>query len=378
MSNKIYAGESYPKKLARAVVYTQWIDSAVFRRGKVVTLTGDEAAEAGIFRTLGARAGDCWFVDRLEANGEQARRRLPGCVVASDDIVDVLGRMAGPLAFVHLDFMGPFKDETRAAMVAASTKVLVGGYVLWTFLRGRETDKSPWWRRAKEETRSRFSDEIATDFMTRLWGYMEIGLDVLNNQSHGTGAGFYPAGALNYDSGKSPMGMLLFRKRSRKAQTAQARLLGFYGTLPDEGPERRRYLEAQEALIPLRQIRGDAKHYIRQAVCRSARASSELANVFNLEEGTVRAWRAHATRGTYATAAPSPDIVAPMKELFSPCPCCAGGSELAKAQGVRWRPAPEGLADKAMIDREKFLASEPSKYTRRGMALRRLKSRAQW
>lgn len=286
----VYCGESYAKRWARARMYSHIMELGPPPNGVVVTLTGNDAAEAGIFRRMGWYENACYFVDLNPESAEQARRRMPGSHIITDDMATALKRIEHPIAMIHLDLMGPFNETIRDCMRLCEHRVAPGGFVIWTFLRGREDSRSPWWRLSKRssgvadryivETESPFA---STHSLQRFSGYIIQATEALGART----MAFSFRRCVEYNSGKSPMGMFLFQKQ---------RLLSRQGW---RGNSVRAIRQTRDAVGVVR-IDGDAKAAVRDIAVKNLHWNSdEVSDWLNIPVGTIRAWRAHATMGTY-------------------------------------------------------------------------------
>lgn len=365
----VYAGESYAKRLARAIVYCDFIGAEFWEhqaRGHsfLITLTGDEAAEAGLFQSMGVPQSQCVFVDRKEENTETARRRSPDSISITANVVDVLRAFPGSIGLVHLDFMGAYTESTKVALEACALKVRPGGFVIWTFLRGRETESNRFWKLAKQVLKSGDPLGLEPDpWQTRKTGYNTLALEALNRKLDHRGPTFVPAGSLDYDSGKSPMGMLVFKKAFQTERDSKHKAV--------RQKNGRALMKAMQEVFPDITLRGDAKAEVRRRVCcpccLGKMPAKILGGLLNLKESTIIAWRAHFTMGTYDKEK-KPFWMITQRRYRAPCPGCATAAE-AEAMGV----AINQLEIDCSHRNQKILATAPkNKYTRRGRAAWRI------
>lgn len=276
-----YAGESAAKRLARGYILERVCRRLMFDAhagypigGDLVTLAGPKAVEWRVLRSTQAimasfardhitrattleakREALSWaktfasssvvLVDRDRTGLDHALHEGFDGRVHHGELVDYI-RESSSIRFVHLDLMGPINRNLVPLFTALSTKLGVGGCFAVTFLRGRENfgdavtlraqqrasnmvinpekDQEPFEcgpkLRALMASRSEavvFSDTklspLDVDRFVGGWKLIKGWL--------GSGYRHELVAATRYDSGRSPMGMLLGRRYSKYGDDAR-------------------------------------------------------------------------------------------------------------------------------------------------------------
>lgn len=297
-----YIGETDAKRIARAQLYRRIASlqaPAERREGMAVVLAGPDAGEVGCLKhVLRVRPWQVLFVDNRETEGlAKARRQWPGVHTYCGDILDALQNLQAPLFFANLDFMGYLNDHRRRTVEAAGRLLKARGVLSYTFFRGREAPGRGNWDALRSirthRRRARIGNQSARDMPTwderRMIGYTQ------EIQSLMGGTQAEPIFMLRYDSKSAerkerhaPMAVLAFQHMPAGLRTAEWEAA--LSTTPNEGSRGgslpRKHLD--EAL------RNQALAYLHEGWnCK------EVAELMTLPVGTIMAWKAHETRGTY-------------------------------------------------------------------------------
>lgn len=330
-----YAGESIAKKIARVRLYRR--AAYVLREirsgpheGDHVVLAGPGASEVGCLKhILRVQPERCLFVDYSLVGLAEAERKWPGVRTYDGNIADAL-REAGArgrlFRFVHLDFLGHLRMETMESIRQANIHLTEKAVVALTFLRGRESGKTPLWReinevapqmhevmrRLADSQRSAVSDAITALDPVRMDGYLmsltgffypemleawraaiEGRPSLFNRREPGgrpltdpESGGMAPIFGAKYDSGRSPMGVI-----------AVVRML--VGDL--RRPKNAKMLfQAPPSEVAYTIREKSMSELVGVAVLLEAQYGREAAcEILDITPGTLAAWKAHHTRGSY-------------------------------------------------------------------------------
>jgi hypothetical protein len=282
-----YAGESLPKKVARAhlyvnaLMYWQEFNEGNYPNGWFLCLAGPDASEVPIIRNfLCIPRERVIFVDRDARCLKAAEERWPGVDTYYGDVGDLLDQLEGDIAFAHFDFMGHLNPEIEKVFRGARGKVADHGIVAYTYFRGREQSSSQNWARAQ-----RIGQNISKRRMTRTewktfkknpknilnhartFGYLGLMAMALSERALEE---FRPLFQQEYHTGKSPMGILSLVRNPRYVYP----------------------LFQNKPVFPK-----GAKEELIKLFSKFESAGRELtAALFDVKPGTVSAWKAHLTR----------------------------------------------------------------------------------
>lgn len=141
--NLSFAGDHHEKRAARLLLYKYALAAPV--QGHAVTLAGTEPEpEVALMRNyLKWPAHRAWFVDNsLRPEVVEALNRIiqtwPEANVVRANIKNVVPKLEA-IGFANLDFMGaPLQEETLFCFNEVAERMLRGGILGFTWLRGRE------------------------------------------------------------------------------------------------------------------------------------------------------------------------------------------------------------------------------------------------
>lgn len=296
MSDSTYCGETVGKKLTRYEVYRRlwhaiytrtvgdeaWFDTGPYFSPAVI-LCGPEAAEARVIRGFnnpGFPLTGIIAVDRV-AEGLDLAESL-GCGAFHGEVAHLLSRApACSLELVSLDLMGTLGPDTVDLALLAASRVRHGGGMIVTFLRGRDPEsgrsgafQAHHARRTvlqpKAPVSARRRNRSSLD-RTSQRALAAARLAVTIGQ---------PVVLIRYRSNKSPMATMAIRVLHDGAKKRRVANTGFVA-----------------------RIEQTERHLRNAALLLADRSSGkEAADMLNIDQRTIAAWRAHRTRGTYPEA----------------------------------------------------------------------------
>lgn len=273
-----YIKETDGKRIARLLQYKLMLYRRISPFSKSLVLCGPEAGEAGCLKhLLNIEAQEAFFADWREQTGlKRASNQWAGVRCHYGDVKDVL-ESEKDFSFINLDLMGHFQESTRKLVALAGHRILPWGFFFYTFFRGREWG----WRR--RELMEMQGDSLDENRLVK--NSVEI--------TKALGSKFEPVFSLLYQSNEpgrtirhSTMGVLGFQR------TGGAHLIKLpmwnegcsTGMLTGEPVGLRKRVSFEAVGLRSGGLR-----------------SKQISEVLNVESGTVAAWLAHSTRGTYTT-----------------------------------------------------------------------------
>lgn len=337
-----YAGESLAKKVARVRLYKRAREVLKYRlpslrEVRALFLIGPDAAEVGAIRhILGVRPENMVGVDRDQKAVGALKAREPNAQGVVGDLMDpevfeavkMFAEATDGYHFIHLDLMGNLPNHTAQIYGNYGNIVALDGVCGCTFLRGREPlrqqqDFLHTW--AKECAEGQYSlggplktiaadeERMSAHFLALQMGVMVRRLgelfmmspeelkDPMNvfdrlfqlpydtqRQIRRRIGRYYPVAGHAYRAETSPMGVLL----------AQRTLFGTWQT-----PEHyEKFLKASGRLVasvikkdPMEDLLAEADSLQKEFT------NEQVAEILDVSSGTLAAWRAHRTMGTYET-----------------------------------------------------------------------------
>jgi hypothetical protein len=197
-----FPGDHSDKQAARMFLYRHAVAAPV--QGHAVTLAGSEPeSEVNLLRYyLKWPATRTWFVDNsLEVKVLNAlyrvKRHWPDAHVERINLRNLLPRL-GAIGFINLDFMGsPLQDESVVCLEQAAERLLPGGILGFTWIRGRENYRSPSCRRLMKFGKGT-GDDLRWSGVLRAVEHIDDSLKLI--------------GKYQYLSNHSPMSVAVFRK----------------------------------------------------------------------------------------------------------------------------------------------------------------------
>jgi hypothetical protein len=319
MVDNKYHGESIAKKVARVRLYRRAREALKFRgvRGPIraMFMPGPEAAEVGALKhILGVRAQDATAIDLDPACCSVARERWPGIQTLVEDVGDSAwfeSAKIAPFNFVHLDLMGTLTTDTIATYGYWAFLTELSGIFVTTYLRGREKTASMGnvlrcaaAEATKNIKRSGINTYVLSADPARASSHMVTLNDcfwaLLYKIEHGVfpaleldnidylesnGIIFTPIATHCYKSGPSPMGVLV----TQKVFHTDLRLESYQQFIS----KRQRHTTSVLRLDPMNELIAEAASLGKEF------SGDQVAEILNVTPGTLAAWRAHQTRGTY-------------------------------------------------------------------------------
>lgn len=357
-----YAGESIAKKVCRVRLYRRtraaWRDRRVdSKQAKVIFLPGPEAAEVGALKhILGVHPENVLAIDRdAEACGV-AEERWPGIRALHGDLgkerthVEALAFLKGQdpaAAFVHLDLMGNLSEQALKSYVDWCSLCQENGVLAVTYLRGRELPESlggrmkaahrdlfvklspsalearlrapgplPMFAISKELYRILSADfdrasshftaiQVATMTLQAIaagalsldgifsWlgstKELEARVEAIRNYEQSQGDSlltFTPLATYCYRAEVSPMGVLVLHRITRATLNSD----GYTSLRHQRGRDTSSVIKKDPMEDLLAEADSLEKEFTRE----------QVAEILNVSPGTLTAWRAHRTMGTYA------------------------------------------------------------------------------
>lgn len=308
-----YKGESPAKKLARISVWEMIAAGRSRPMGdaRYLVLASREGGDINFLLGTGIKPTQIFAADINKAACAMARERFPGVTVLEGDVVDYARDKKLPnFDAIFLDFCGPVCESTLTAFHEVILwKATQDSVAVLGVMRGRE--QSEFAQECAQQKRVRvewmetgrldpeLGDNSRGDVMTR-W---------LLDKSMGLGLPYLalPYGAVHYHSrtelaGGVPMFMKGYRvarnwpRRSRSAfiESAQKKWHTLRRAFDVDGGIRTVMISGQDNDEKVRKILLDVA------------ASMSLQHpemIMNVSKATLAAWKAHATRGTYARTA---------------------------------------------------------------------------
>lgn len=282
------------KRLARFYLYRRakmlWAAGGT-PAGQTLVLAGDEASEIGCLRDyLSLPPNTVCFVDNDKKGLDVVKRVWSQSQRFHGPIEDAIPKYS-PLKFINFDFCGYVSDKTLPAVEVAAKHIRSRGIVSYTFARDRENPTTPNWEAAKAVTekivskdpRFRSIDRKSSDWLdtVRFVGYSSLLQAAL-------GRHFETIFLMRYrEDNRRSMGIVAFQYMPPSLRT------------PAWRKELNRHHSHEERIGSINA--GMARTRLRDIAMKMTDRMStrEVAFILHLSPGTLSAWQAHKTRGTY-------------------------------------------------------------------------------
>lgn len=292
-----YRGESIAKKLARAHLWVRAIDHVGCRASgaRFLVLASREGGDAAALKALGVRADQILAVERSRSAADAFAAAHPDVPLLVCDVRDVLAERKGGFDVVYLDFCAPMNEETYGLYVLGMFAVRDGGLLAGTFLRGRDHE----WAEAAKRAHEAHGLPVLADrrfflVQSALWANGPRGrvaavprpeMHVLyqSRDAHSNGSPMLVHAAECRRLG--PVSLRSYQRSAEKFYLARARELTSKGCPPP---------------LDLRELGSTPLDAVVAADKLATRFGDAAAGILNVSAGTLAAWRAHATRGTYS------------------------------------------------------------------------------
>lgn len=276
-----YPGDSDGKRLARLHIYETmqklWLRCPSSKAAHALSLTGD-AGEVGALRYL--LKYEPQRVHLVDSNPQAAKyqTRWPRARWVTAKVEQYLGRTPAPFNFIHLDYTGWPKREEYRAVEAAGRCTVPGGFVVLAFHRGREHGE---YRNVlRHDSNEPALSGLPAFDRSRFSAYHEQFANRLSRSGR-----FVRSFMLRYDSGSTPMGVIAYQHVPLTEETSELmfarKKTDYVRDIPDDKSTRR----------ALRVKALDLKN--------QGRSYEQIEAILHVPKGTVTAWLAHQTRGTY-------------------------------------------------------------------------------
>lgn len=292
-----YAGESRGKQAARVMMYMTvgawWMRCGVDRdKAAAVVVAGPDAHEVNCLRwCLGLRPENVTFVDTDARGLREAERKWPGVRTFHGKLHNV--PIPNGLRFCNVDLMGHFNSDADLALRHVGPALRKrGGVATFTYLRGREFRETPRLAHMRFAAAA-LRDALRTRPPPKDWredGYRELVRGALGDATlwsrrplqdiHG-----FDLGSWAYHSGRSPMGVVGVGFDSRFHATGS----GAWYAQDFRRCDFRRGRGA-DTLAVLE---------VADLFRKMGRGDDLPAWLMGIPKGTLAAWRAHRTMGTY-------------------------------------------------------------------------------
>jgi hypothetical protein len=298
----MYAGETDAKRVVRYQLYRRVNDllpGPLKETGAVLALAGPRTGELGCLRhLLGVKSTQVTLAESDPAHYKGlafAKRRWRGVRTYFGNIAEPLHKLQQPVSFLHLDMMGYLKNTDERLLRLAGHHVGPGGIVAYTFSRGREHPAhqiskhlrahGARWKRIRDTEGHKRKESAAVTVQKdaqRVQVYCSRIQQLLG------GPQWELIFLLRYSGHRVPMCVVAFQNAPRDIRTTQWQKA--YEWIPTEGARG----ETVTKVGADEKLRAAALDLMYQQ-----KTSQEIAAILNVPMGTVAAWRAHLTRGTY-------------------------------------------------------------------------------
>lgn len=282
------------KRLVRFYLYRRikmlWQKIGLPLEGSTFVLSGDEASEIGCLRYyLELLAPNVHFVDLRKEAVEAAKKSWPEVRATQKPIADAIAACETPIILANLDFCGYLADDVIESILAAVDKIAIYGVVAYTYVRDRESAYTPHWESVKKmaihalDTDPRYKDlaKRSPDWldMLRFIGYTEFLRAQLGPQ-------FELVFRIKYHSSRN-MGVIALQNVPKHCRT------------PAWRKELITYRSHEERVGQVFDV--DMKSRLREIAMKltDSLPAKQVAEILHLPTGTLAAWQAHKTRGTY-------------------------------------------------------------------------------
>lgn len=335
-----YKGESTAKKRARVEFWMSAYDRLeTIKGGTIVTLASREMGDYGVVKHL-LPDHPVISVDREWEAVAAAREKYPEADVRLGDVVDVVRDVSAagtPIAGVFLDFCAPFCVEVLETIQKCVQHVAVGGVFGVGLLKGREKDgngvadlgvtpnrklRKALFRNSKKRALEAGRDpEFYETLRSIQCGRSPLRARSFQDRIGDDRDGWACAGERRAKAIAMLVGNVTSTKwlrlggvtnyQSRTKSSNGVPMIYCNYTVVEPGrierDDRNRRRIVGDSLIDEGGVRnvkftGDEEQWLRKTVGTFADVSV-AAEIFNVPVLTARAWKAHATRGTYAAAA---------------------------------------------------------------------------
>lgn len=309
-----YRGETNAKRVARLIlgrsIQQQLASVTTSSRPKAICLAGD-GGDARMLRALGMPVADIVCVDRDEAALRKVSLLVPGADFRLGDIRTVIGTLADDsLCCALLDFCGHVTRTVRFTVRLIARKLQVPGFLSVTYLRGRETLTTAGIREGKrcwdgQEHLLRPDEKMQA---YREWYGAQIAGIVTQNRNwaetiYVLGAAHRDRVAIRVHGARSPTNVHPNRCPAVDGSwwlDERDLILYHSGHSPmcivSFGLSRSMPQPGEHVVVKTSKCESELRIW---AMKNPELTAQRVADSLNLPVGTIAAWRAHATRGTY-------------------------------------------------------------------------------
>lgn len=306
-----YKGDSPAKKLARVEFWRRLVPT-IPKEGRIVVLASREMGDYGVLKALGYGARVV-AVDRDSVAAAAAAAKFPEADVRLGDVAHVVSELTESVAVAFLDFCAPLSPHTYATSRDVVDLMPDGSLFAVGLLRGREQDMRvtaplpapPSWNRKK---RRRLGSQYGRDFVREV---MTVKTSTLHDQSargllannikwegrekeppwHGS----YKRAALFGLTIRATRRLVMQRTVSYHSRGNTNGVPMTYAAYVVDTSGR----SAAATTLDHHQHVVGGMAEVRLAAISLSVEGLDSALMLNLPPGTVAAWKAHETRGTY-------------------------------------------------------------------------------
>ena len=301
MTLSAYAGDSLAK---RAVRFMMYMDCSTFWHngdfkpptGLAVVLAGPEACELGSLRyLLQWPAERTVFVDVDKRGLEVAKAKWKGVPTFHGSVGDFFQSNKEKVAFVHMDFNGHLTEDAMAALRALRGRLTHRAFVALTVLRGREHNEHtllwPWMKQVGKHAGKKMANKMNVDVddieldAARLVGYRSIIGNCIGENKH-----------------RDELDMV-FVQPYQGHKTPMLSVGCFWLPQAMRGPKWKKAINSMYRCRAITSMKNDyAERFIKHWGLHLRRGGMPIeivSEVLNVQEGTLTAWLAHDTRGSY-------------------------------------------------------------------------------
>jgi hypothetical protein len=277
----VYLGETNQKRLARLAVFES-LRNRTLPDGWFVMLAGPEAGDVGCLRhILKVDPAKVVFVEndpKHRTGLNKAVQQWPGVRTYFGDLRHFLKTAKEPISMLNADLMGPMKLRDTEIFELVTTKLKPGSVVSYTFYRGREREDvslfGGFFLKRELEKYSEREAQRQQRNEDRFWLYEQVMRRAMHRRFQRLAAISYQSWHKEQPERRSPMGVITLRHPQSMEVSFEAPSMSIEGSDSDV---RRKVLRL---------------HW-------QGHDSNAVASILNVRVGSVRAWLANETRGSY-------------------------------------------------------------------------------
>lgn len=305
-----YKGESYGKKIARAMFWlraAEWLGMDRFLRSTHMVLASQEGGDISVLKALGCQPKNIIAVDINPAAAEQCREKHPDVEVRCGNVAEVVKDYRRALGVLFLDFCGKATPFTLGLSARAIVNGLPRGAIFGiNLLRSREQGDI-----GESISLYRSISEGSSSAYLKAWEAQRdaprcyVVEQELQKGLTRFGVGIRSVDVLSYhsrtdDGGGSPMlisSFIVYRDAAAGAKSA-GRLSARAARFRDAARPRSRP-EWSGLLSQHSNVGAPPIAVVVEYAARLRKAKLDAAGILNISPARAAAWFAHVSRGTY-------------------------------------------------------------------------------